>query len=219
MIVLACLALNVAAFFYLHAWRPVADFIRAFRQVRLIRAYRIAGLLLLLLAANVLHVAPVHAQGPEGAGTHKIWCRSANDIPCLNASQRQAIAEAERLRKAYTVTESTTSTFGTYSDGDDALLAKYRQPDDTTGFPALDKALRYVWDNAGKLTLIFALLAGCYLLMGKLEQSGETYGDVLRREAAERWEEETDDDSIHNPFNSPEGMQPTTQYVPVRTRR
>jgi hypothetical protein len=170
--VLIALGLNIAAFFYLQAWLPLVNLYRAYRQMRLIRAFRVAGLLLLLLAVNVI---PVQAQSVQRDGD---W----------NLAQ-------------------------TYSHGDDALIGP-----NTTGNTTLDKTIRYVWDNAGKLTLIFALLAGAYLLIGKLEQPGETYGDVLRQEAAERWEEEQGDD-IHNPFNSPEGMQPTTQYVPVRTRR
>ena len=181
--VLLCLALNIAAFFYLHAWRPVVDLWKWVRLSRQIRAMRIAGLLLLLLTVNV---TPVHAQ------TAKV------DSWAWNAGSGVA-----------------------RSDGDDMLVAKYQhdtQAQDTTGYPVLDNALRYVWNNCGKLMVVFLLLAVASMLRSKLE-SQETYGDVLRREAAERWEEETDDDSIHNPFDSPEGMQPTTQYVPVRSRR
>ena len=105
-----------------------------------------------------------------------------------------------------------------YSDGDDVLVARYQQQaQNTTGFPVLDNALRYVWNNCGKLLLVFGLLAAASILNSKLKSQNECYGDVLRREAAERWDEETDDDSIHNPFDSPEGMQPSTQYVPVRS--
>jgi hypothetical protein len=38
------LALNIAAFFYLQAWRPIADYARAVRLSRSIKRARIAGL-------------------------------------------------------------------------------------------------------------------------------------------------------------------------------
>ena len=169
--VLLCLALNIAAFFYLHAWRPVVDLVKWVRLSRSIKAMRVAGLLLLLLLVNV---APIHAQ-------------TVTPMP--------------------------------RSDGDDALVAKWvATPDGITGVPTIDNALLYVWNNCGKLMLVFVLLAAVSILRSKLALEQPTYGDYLRREAAARWEAETDDDSIHNPFNSPEGMQPASQYVSVRTR-
>jgi len=105
--------------------------------------------------------------------------------------------------------------FAPHSEGDDALLEKYRQPDDTTGFPVLDNTLRYVWNNAGKLMLLFAVVAA--MLIFCVERQKESHNDQMRREAEER--EEAGADDIHDPFNAPEGMQPTSQYVPIRTRR
>ena len=193
--VLLCLALNIAAFFYLHAWRPVVDLWKWMRLSRQIKAMRVAGLMLLLCAV----CAPSHAQTKP-----KNWYWTSKD---------GVVVEHDG---DYVAAQSILQSQG-YSMGEDGLVAQYRQPDDTTGYPALDNALRYVWNNCGKLMVVFFLLAVVSMLRSKME-SQETYGDVLRREAAERWEEETDDDSIHNPFDSPEGMQPTTQYVPVRTR-
>ena len=46
--VIIALVLNIAAFFYLQAWLPLVNLYRAYQQVRLIRAWRIAGLLLLI---------------------------------------------------------------------------------------------------------------------------------------------------------------------------
>jgi hypothetical protein len=107
------------------------------------------------------------------------------------------------------------------SDGDDVLVQKWTldsKNDGITGVASIDKAFLYVWNNCGKLMILFGLLAVCYLLAGKLERSNQCYGDVLREEAAERWEEENGDE-MHNPFDSPEGMQPASQYVPVRTKQ
>jgi hypothetical protein len=39
------LILNVVAFCYLRAWRPVINFVKAFQLDRQIKAYRVAGLL------------------------------------------------------------------------------------------------------------------------------------------------------------------------------
>jgi hypothetical protein len=185
MIVLACLALNIAAFFYLHAWRPILDFVRALHQIRMIRAFRVAGLLLLMLAVNVM---PVHAQTTDVSKTR------------------------------YFTTDTG------WSDGDDALLKKFQadvqRESEITGYPPLDNGIRYVWNNCGKLMAIFVLLAAISMFRSKLDLHQETYGDVLRREARKRGDfETTASDDIHDPFNSPEGMQPITQYVPVRTRR
>lgn len=106
------------------------------------------------------------------------------------------------------------------SDGDDALVAKWvvdQHQGGITGVESIDKAILYVWNNCGKLMILFGLLAAASILNSKLKASNECHGDVLRREAAERWEEENGDE-MHNPFNSPEGMQPASQYVPVRQR-
>jgi hypothetical protein len=78
--------------------------------------------------------------------------------------------------------------------------------------------LQFLWNNAGTLCLVFVVLAGISILYSRVEGS-TTLNDQIREEAAERWEAETEDDSIHNPFDAPEGMQPASQYVSVRTRR
>jgi len=103
-----------------------------------------------------------------------------------------------------------------YSYGDDGLL-KYRQPDDTTGYPALDSFLRYVWNHVGTLMLVFALLAGISILGSRLSADADTHNEQMRREAEELEQPGLSDD-IHEPFNAPEGMQPASQYVPIRTR-
>jgi hypothetical protein len=100
-----------------------------------------------------------------------------------------------------------------YSYGEDGLI-QYRQPDDTTGYPALDNVLRFVWNNAGML-LAFAILT--VLTCGLLERSQETHNEQMRRETEELEAPGLSED-IHEPFNAPEGMQPATQYVPIRTR-
>lgn len=50
-----------------------------------------------------------------------------------------------------------------YSDGDDAIAqGMYRKVvlnDDITGFPAVDKALRFAWAHCGLLLLVFGFLA------------------------------------------------------------
>lgn len=196
--VVLALALNVIAFFYLKAWRPVVDLVKWFRLSRQIRAMRVAGLLMLLFM-----VAPVHAQTAKTTAKVDSWAWNA---------QTGVVRDGD-----WTATESVLRSQG-YSRGEDGLIYKI-EPQDITGYPALDNALRYVWNNCGKLIVVFLLLAAASMLNSKLKADNECHGDVLRREAAERWEEENDDDSMHNPFNSPEGMQPTTQYVPVRTRR
>jgi hypothetical protein len=104
-----------------------------------------------------------------------------------------------------------------YSNGDDALIGKYRQPDDTTGFPALDNILRYVWSHCGTLMLVFGLLTGITILGSHLNADSETHNEQMRREAEELESPGLSED-IHEPFNAPEGMQPATQYVPIRTR-
>ena len=43
--VLIALALNITAFFYLRAWRPVVNLVKAIQLDRQIKAYRTAGLL------------------------------------------------------------------------------------------------------------------------------------------------------------------------------
>jgi hypothetical protein len=102
-----------------------------------------------------------------------------------------------------------------YSIGDDGLIHT-RQPDDTTGYPALDNVLRFLWNNCGILMLVFGLLAGLSILGYRLNHSGETHNEQLRREAEELAQPGLSED-IHEPFNAPEGMQ--TQYIPIRTRR
>lgn len=102
-----------------------------------------------------------------------------------------------------------------YSDGDDSLLAKYSQAGDTTGFPALDNGLRFLWNNCGTLMLVFGLLAGISILA--VRQGGESHNDQMRREAEELEQPGLSED-IHDPFDAPEGMQPTSQYVSVRSK-
>jgi hypothetical protein len=104
-----------------------------------------------------------------------------------------------------------------YSYGEDGLISEYRQPDDTTGYPALDKVLRYVWNHVGTLMLVFGLLAGISILGSRLNADSDTHNEQMRREAEELEQPGLSDD-IHEPFNAPEGMQPASQYVPVRTR-
>jgi hypothetical protein len=198
--VLLALALNIVAFFYLQAWLPIVHLVRSVRLSRQIRAYRVAGLLLLLFAVSVM---PVHAQGPEAGRKH-----------ALGYQYLHSNSKPSRLIIAPVV----------YSDGDDALLQKFQydvqHESDITGYLPVDNAIRYVWNNCGKLMIIFLLLAVVSMLRSKLELDQETYGDIMRREARERGDfETTASDDIHDPFNSPEGMQPASQYVPVRTRR
>jgi hypothetical protein len=57
MAAIIALALNVIAFFYLRSWRPVVNFAKAFQLNRQIKAYRVAGLLLLLVMIGL----PAHA--------------------------------------------------------------------------------------------------------------------------------------------------------------
>jgi hypothetical protein len=102
-----------------------------------------------------------------------------------------------------------------YSYGDDGLIGKYRQPDDTTGYPVLDNVLRYLWNHVGTLMLVFGLLAGISILGSRLNADSETHNEQMRREA-EDLEQPGLSEDIHEPFNAPEGMQ--TQYVPIRTR-
>jgi len=172
--VVIALALNIAAFFYLQAWLPIVNLYRAYRQMRLIRAFRVAGLLTLVLA---VHVTPVQAQ------EQKIWCSSANDKVCMEASRQQAIREADRLRAEQ---------LGVQRDGDWNLAQSYSHGDDafigpsTTGYTPLDNGLRYVWNNVGKLLLLFALLALIPILNSKLSTRGEDYSDQMRREAEDR---------------------------------
>lgn len=47
MAAIIALVLNVIAFFYLKSWRPVVTFFKAFQLNRQIKAYRVAGLLVL----------------------------------------------------------------------------------------------------------------------------------------------------------------------------
>ena len=104
-----------------------------------------------------------------------------------------------------------------YSRGEDGMIYVAVQPESITGYVPLDNAVLFVWNNCGKLMILFGLLAMAYIIQGKLN-GGLTYGEYLRREAADRWAEEQGED-IHNPFASPRGMQPASQYVSVRTRR
>jgi hypothetical protein len=90
------------------------------------------------------------------------------------------------------------------SDGDDALSQKYA---DTTGDPTFDRILRFVWFHAGVLLLVFAVVAGMFFLRGT-----ET-SDVALRQEAERM---AAGDSMHAPFNTPEGMR--SQYTPIKQR-
>lgn len=55
MAAIIALVLNVIAFFYLKSWRPVVTFFKAFQLNRQIKAYRVAGLLVLVIAASVAH--------------------------------------------------------------------------------------------------------------------------------------------------------------------
>jgi hypothetical protein len=102
-----------------------------------------------------------------------------------------------------------------YSTGEDALIGDRYQPGETTGYPALDNALRYVWHNAGVLLLVFTMLA--FLTSGLLSREAESHNDQMRREAEELESPGLSED-IHEPFNAPEGMQPASQYVPIRTK-
>lgn len=182
------------------------------------------------LAQVEAHLTPQYQQGPN----QWVWkdvskdCHNEDGNDCivsvfyLGHGKYQAtwwdasIIEFEApAPTVYTVGD----TYGIRSDGDDALVQKWvTTQDGITGYVPVDKSLLYIWNNCGKLMILFGLLAGAYLLVGKLEQQNECYGDVLREEAAERWEEENGDE-MHNPFDSPEGMQPVSQYVPVRTKR
>jgi len=103
-----------------------------------------------------------------------------------------------------------------YTDGEDIYVRPVPEPE-LTGIVAVDNAARFVWNNVGKLILFFTLIFAAIIFRDKLN-GGLTYGEILREQAAERWAEEQGDD-IHNPFDSPEGMQPASQYVSVRTRR
>lgn len=104
-----------------------------------------------------------------------------------------------------------------YSLGEDGLVHYVQVQPEITGYKWLDDSLRFVWNNCGKLMILFGLIAVVFMFRDKLN-GGETYGEYLRRQAADRWAEEQGED-IHNPFDSPEGMQPASQYVGVRTRR
>lgn len=174
------MVIAVFGFVYFNIAMPI----REFKMARRIKAYRTAGLLLLLFAVPVLR-----AQTTDVSHT-----------PYFTVDQNGHMTK--------------------HSDGDDALIfewkAEYAQ-DTGSGYPVLDNAARFVWVNCGKLMILFGLFAAISILRSKVE-GGRPYNEVLRDEAAERWAEEQSDDSIHNPFDSPEGMQPASQYVSVRSR-
>ena len=159
--VLLCLALNIAAFFYLHAWRPVIDLWKWMRLSRQIKAMRVAGLMLVLCAV----CAPARAQTKT-----KDWYWTSKDGVVV-------------VRDGDTVAADAILQSQGYSRGEDSLI-KYRQPSDTTGYPALDEALRFVWNNCGMLMLLFSLLTAASILRSKSEQ--EDYSVRLRREAEEK---------------------------------
>jgi hypothetical protein len=109
-----------------------------------------------------------------------------------------------------------------FSYGDDGNL-RGTQPDGSyivfsrNQLIALIKALRFVWNNAGTLVLVFGLLAVASIFRSRME-SGETHNEQMRREAEELESPGLSED-IHEPFNAPEGMQPASQYVSIRTRQ
>ena len=91
-----------------------------------------------------------------------------------------------------------------YSRGEDGMIYVAVQPESITGYVPLDNAVLFVWNNCGKLMILFGMFAMAYIIQGKLN-GGLTYGEYLRREAADRWAEDQGED-IHNPFASPRGM-------------
>jgi len=72
-----------------------------------------------------------------------------------------------------------------YSTGDDALITP-----STTGSSSVDNVLRFVWNNVGKLLLVFILLTVASLFRSRME-SGDTHNDQMRREALDRLEAES----------------------------
>jgi len=154
-----CVVINVMAFFDMHVCHPVANFFRARR-----RAYRTAGMLLLLV------LVPTHAQAAHSKLNRK---RCQEYLTEINHARMAEDVEVDLYRDAY----------------DEMLLrqlrAEYSDGDGLTGVPALDNAIMFVWNNCGKLIILFGLLAWVCLLRDKLD-GNETYGEKLQRDMQRR---------------------------------
>lgn len=193
------LILNVAAFFYLKSWRPVISFIRthaaAYRGQRQIQAFRVAGMLMVL-------VAIAHGQRVETWKGDKRCPGCTGGI--VYGVQRDADYEAAvSIAKANGVDVSAWA-YPEYSHGDDKLQTK--QPD------AFDQMVwnNWYWFVGGAVAIFLFLQFG-----GGKESNDTNINDLADPDYRTAFVSNYHGDDA---FEVPNGMQSEYQPVPVRSR-
>ena len=177
---------------------PVATakaYLAARRGSKALAAYRAAGLLVLILAASI-----AHGQTP---------CLKPNGVLDRQCEARRILAETRIYQR----------TTGVYSDGDDVLMQKYQHDDDmfgpsTTGSPALDATLRFIWNRAGSL-FVFGLMCVALAYLARKSEHDATNVDVHNDYYARVVEGDYHGDDA---FEVPDGMHSEHMPVPVRSR-
>lgn len=225
-LLLPVLVANVAVFAYLNADR-VKTFIAGVRGQRQIKAFRYAGLLVLVLAASFTHAKECtikeqqHVNCTPKCGFNKACVKRelasydteivAGVIRDQDYESALAIAKANGID---TRTWEWNSQMG-YSKGSDKLLETRRYESSLTGIAWLDNALRYTWAHAGALTIL-SILIFLVLHFGGGSESNETnINDHFDPEYRTGFDRDYHGDDA---FEVPDGMHSGHEPVPVRAR-
>lgn len=218
-LLIVVLVANVAVTLYLKPWVRVANWFASVRLMRQINAFRVAGLLLLLV--TVAHAKECttkeqqHVNCTPSCGFDKACVK--RELSQNYVVWRDADYEAARgIAKANGVDVSAWD-YPEYSRGNDKTLqaqTDYFGPF-TTGNLSVDKVLGFLWRNAGALTVL-ALV--CFLIVhfGSRSEHDATDVDYLHDS-----QERIVDGNYHGDeaFIVPDGMNSEYEPVPVRSRR
>jgi hypothetical protein len=221
------LVANIAVFYYLNASR-IKNYAFAVRRERQIKAFRIAGLLLVLVA--VAQGQNTNCAGPC-KNTKSKNTNMSYETPFVAGVIRDVdwdIAEAQARAHGIKLTEAwawNAQAGVQHSNGNDALFYTVQPEDqDWTNYfwtpatsrehPKLAKALTYTWSHAGALAILGILI---FLV---LQFSGAGEHDATDINYLHDSQERIMDGDYHgdDAFEVPDGMHSTYESVPVRSR-
>jgi hypothetical protein len=221
-LLLPALVANIAVFYYLNASR-IKTYAFAVRRERQIKAFRIAGLLVVLVAV---------AQGQGTNGTNNSH-DNPNTTRHVQIPRERQSAAFETPFVAGVVRDGDTAAAQSwgwnaqmgYSRGDDVIYHVTPDEQDWTNFfwdaktskthPKMAAFFNYVWTHAGTLLILAFVCFAVTMFAGGHEADETNIHDQLDPEYRTGF---TNDYHGDDAFEVPDGMHSQHEVVPVRSR-
>lgn len=233
-LVVPALAANIAVFCYLNADR-FKTYVAGVRGRRMLNAYRVAGLMLVLVAVSHAKECTIkerqHVNCTPSCGFNKACVKrelASFETPFVAGVIRDSdYDEARAIAKSQGIDVSKWDAqigIVQHSNGNDVFFNVTPEDQDWTNYfwsaetskkhPKMAKALSYTWANAGALAILGILLFLVLQFSGASEHDATNVHEHLDESVRIMDGDYHGDDA----FIVPDGMHSTYQSVPVRSR-